>query len=108
MKFTTSLATTLLALSNSISSVAAITSKPFYLVAISNDDSINGTAFNACHEGAGIEGLCKGLPVSKSNAKFTTYNFNYTKSAPNDGVLTFTEIANGGSLKGASIACHNL
>jgi hypothetical protein len=106
MKFTTSLVVTLLALSTSISTVAAIRSKPFYLVAISDDDSINGTAFNACHEGAAFEGLCKGLKVSKSNPKFTTYNFNYTKFSPNDGLLTYELI--GGNFKGPSILCQNL
>lgn len=102
MKFTTSLAATLLALSTSISTVAAIKSKPFYLVAISDDDSINGTAFNACHEGAAIEGLCKGLKVEKSNPKFTTYNFNYTKNTPNYGILTYELV--GGNFKGSSLS----
>jgi hypothetical protein len=72
MKFATPLATALLAISTSISTVAAIKSKPFYLVAISDDDKINGTAFNACHEGAAIEGLCKGIKVDKSNPKYTS------------------------------------
>lgn len=94
------LATTLLALAASIISVAAEKqSDPFYLVAISDDTKLNGTAFNACHEGAGIEGLCKGVKVAKSNEEYSTYRFNYTKYQPNYGVLTFELV--GGNFKGS-------
>ena len=72
MKVATSLATALLAIATSITTVAAIKSKPFYLVAISDDEKINGTAFNACHEGAAFEGLCKGVAVSKSTPAYTS------------------------------------
>ena len=86
MKFATLLATTWLTFT---SSVAALQSKPFFLVAISDNSTINGTAFGTCHEGAGIEALCQGIQLKKTNAKYATYKFNYTKSEPNSGLITF-------------------
>ena len=70
MKFATLLATAVLSFTNTI---AALQSKPFYLLAISDNSTINGTAFNACHEGAGIEALCQGVSLKKSNPSYTTY-----------------------------------
>jgi hypothetical protein len=70
MNFATILATAVLCFT---STVAALQSKPFYLVAISDNSTINGTAFDACHEGAGIEALCQGISLKKSNPSYTTY-----------------------------------
>ena len=99
MKFATILAAAVLTFTNT---VAGLQSKPFFLVAISDNSTINGTAFDACHEGAGIEALCQGIQLKKSNPKYTTYKFNYTKSEPNSGLITFDLVVNGGSLTSSS------
>jgi hypothetical protein len=64
-------------------------SKPFYLVAISDDPKVNGTHFGACHEGAGIESLCVGSKNVGSDPSYYTYRLNNTKSYPNEGVLSW-------------------
>lgn len=89
MKYTTSLITGLLALFTSFSIVTAIQSKPFYLVIQSDDSSLQGHTLDACHEGAAIEGLCKASKIPKANKAYQTFRFNYTKSEPNDGLLTY-------------------
>lgn len=92
MKYATSLITALAAVSTSIGSVSAGVSKPFNLVAISDDTKINGTKFTACHEGAAFESLC-----TYKTTPATTYNLNYTKSYPNQGTLTYELV--GGNFK---------
>ncbi|KZF26738.1 hypothetical protein L228DRAFT_17820 [Xylona heveae TC161] len=55
-------------------------SAPFYLVVISQNHTINGSALVACHEGAAIEGLCVGGSIATSSPGgikgVSQYNFN--------------------------------
>ena len=94
----TSLATALFTLFASFNLVSALQSKPFYLVIVSDDSSLNGHALGACHEGAAIEGLCKASKVANADKSYQTFHFNYTHSNPNDGILTWTLV--GGNFVG--------
>lgn len=68
-------------------------SPPFALTLISHNETINGSALIACHEGAAIEGLCYGKIVQ--GATPSTYNFNYSSASTVDpkigqvGILTY-------------------
>lgn len=67
-------------------------SKPFYLELKSDNSSLNGHVLDAGHEGAAIEGLLlgpKASAVPKKTANYYTFNFNYTRSLPNDGQLVW-------------------
>ena len=97
MKFLFAVATSLVALFSS-TTVAVIQSKPFFLEIHSTNSTLNGKTFEACHEGAGIEGLCVSSPLAKANPKFNTFQFNYTKSQPNIGLITYELI--GGNFNG--------
>lgn len=68
----------------------AIQSDPFYLVLQSSNSTLNGRTLFACHEGAAIEGLCLGPKQDKANVPYSTFRFNYTKSTPKSGLLTWT------------------
>jgi hypothetical protein len=88
-------ATVVLSLLDSFSLAQNQQSKPFALVLISENKSINGSALFACHEGAAIEGLCTGGPLKGSDAS-TTFHLNTTKNefvanktAGKTGVLTW-------------------
>ncbi|KAK4546948.1 hypothetical protein LTR36_001680 [Oleoguttula mirabilis] len=50
-------------------------SQPFYLVLVSHDENYNGTVLGACHEGAGIEGLCTGGLLNATSG-YSTFQFN--------------------------------
>ncbi|KAK3716840.1 hypothetical protein LTR37_006190 [Vermiconidia calcicola] len=93
MKITTSMGTALVTLFTASNLVGALQSKPFRLVAISDNDSVNGTAFNACHEGAAIEGLCPGGKLNTAS----TYRLNNTRAEPNIGSLNYLLV--GGDFK---------
>jgi len=54
-----------------------VQSKPFFLVLHSHDNKYNGTTLEACHEGAGIEGLCTGGTFNASSG-YSTFQFNTT------------------------------
>jgi hypothetical protein len=68
-------------------------SAPFALILTSDNDTINGSALIACHEGAAFEGLCIGAAVA--GAPTTVYTFNFSSSEPVDptigvvGLLTY-------------------
>lgn len=47
---------------------------PFYLVLSSQNTTLNGSTISACHEGAAIEGLCIGGPLTTTSQTFT-FNF---------------------------------
>ncbi|KAK4499167.1 hypothetical protein PRZ48_009679 [Zasmidium cellare] len=51
-------------------------SRPFKLVVQSTDKSVNNKILEACHEGAGIEGLC--VENSEKLTSYNTYVFNTT------------------------------
>ena len=68
----------------------AMQSDPFYLVLQSSNSTLNGRTLFACHEGAAIEGLCLEPRQDKANVPYSTFRFNYTKSTPNSGLLTWT------------------
>ncbi|ORY19542.1 hypothetical protein BCR34DRAFT_552386 [Clohesyomyces aquaticus] len=58
---------------------AAKRSPPFHLIVISaKNQTLNGTALSACHEGAAIEGFCRGPKLSDQPAYGTTFYFNTT------------------------------
>lgn len=63
-------------------------SAPFALILISDDDTVNGSALIACHEGAAIEGLCIGAAVV--GAPTTTYTFNYSAAETVDPAIGVT------------------
>lgn len=76
-----------------------VQSHPFQLVVHSHHHKHNGTALGACHEGAGIEGLCLGGG--------STFHFNTSKNeeatnefAGKTGVLTYSLV--GGNFAGMS------
>jgi len=73
--------------------VDAKLSKPFYLVAISDNDKVNGTAFDACHSGAAIEGLCVGFKIGKTKKEFISYRLRTDSGEPNFGALEWTLIS---------------
>jgi hypothetical protein len=81
--------TLLATLAAAATTLAQRQSAPFYLVAISDDPKVNGTHFEACHEGAAIESLCVGPKKVGSDSSFSTYRLNNTKSYPNEGVLSW-------------------
>lgn len=69
-------------------------SKPFQLVIISSNATLNGSIFDSCHEGAAIEGLCV-VPDTESG-EYTTYHLNTSASqttplpaAGKSGILTW-------------------
>ena len=89
--------TTFALLSTLALSVAAqnVQSKPFRLILVTDDKKLDGTALGSCHEGAGFEGLCTGIPAS-STAEYSTFRFNTSvgetaanKTAGKTGVLTY-------------------
>ncbi|KAK5163160.1 uncharacterized protein LTR77_010944 [Saxophila tyrrhenica] len=88
MKFTLAILTTLVA------AAAARQSKPFHLKAVSDNSTVDGTYFFACHEGAAIEGLCIG---SKKLAQADNFRLNNTRSQPNVGSLAW--LLKGGNFK---------
>lgn len=84
------------------------TSKPFQLVLISDDTTVNGTTLSACHTGAALESLClsSGNSVSNPNSIApATFNFNtstdpFTPDAKlgTPGILTWTLETSSGSI----------
>ncbi|OCL02003.1 hypothetical protein AOQ84DRAFT_197696 [Glonium stellatum] len=56
-------------------------SAPFYLIVLSQNATLNGTALDACHEGAAIEGLCRGGSIAPSTASTTLFQFNTSSSS---------------------------
>lgn len=83
-------AATLAALA-STASAAVVNSKPFYLVLVSDNSNLDGTALSTCHEGAAIESLCKGVPISKSNPDFTTFRLRKDEAGLTSGEITWLE-----------------
>jgi len=84
----------LLALAASATAQYTNQSAPFYLVLLSSNTTINGTALTACHEGAAIEGLCVGTALTSTSV---TYNFNtsisdvtYDPSIGEAGYVTYS------------------
>ncbi|KAK5113589.1 hypothetical protein LTR85_010818 [Meristemomyces frigidus] len=75
MKHTTFALASLLALASTALAQYTNQSAPFYLVLLSKDGKYNGTALEACHEGAGIEGLCTG-GLLNTTAGYSTFQFN--------------------------------
>ena len=55
-------------------------SDPFALVLLSSDRTLNGTTLSPCHEGAAIEGLCLGPPITNTHTTFASFNFNTSSS----------------------------
>jgi hypothetical protein len=54
---------------------------PFALVAITSNETYNGTTFQPCHEGAAIEGLCVGAPFATPYpTTLSRYYLNYSSS----------------------------
>ncbi|RDW82603.1 hypothetical protein BP6252_03715 [Coleophoma cylindrospora] len=49
---------------------------PFNLVVLSKNETYNGTTLLACHEGAGIEGLCLTSTLTGTGLTGSTFNFN--------------------------------
>ena len=90
MKLSTSVAAALTVLASSANG-KVVNSKPFYLVLESDNVKLNGTALGTCHEGAGIESLCKGVPISQSNPKFTTFKFQQQTPLDDYGFITYLE-----------------
>ena len=90
MKLSTPIAAALTVLA-STANARLINSKPFYLVLESSNAKLDGTALGTCHEGAAIESLCKGVPISQSNPKYTTFKFQQQAPASNYGQITFLE-----------------
>jgi hypothetical protein len=72
-------------------SAAVVKSKPFYLVLESDNSNLDGTALSTCHEGAAIESLCKGVPISKSNPQFTTFRLQKDEAGLDFGEITWLE-----------------
>ena len=70
-------------------------SAPFNLILLSQNDTLNGSALGACHEGAAIEGLCvSGPPTADagySQFQFNTSStpFNYNATIGETGYLTY-------------------
>ncbi|KAK5167418.1 uncharacterized protein LTR77_007117 [Saxophila tyrrhenica] len=92
MKLVLSAAAAVLSLA-STASAGAKQSRPFYLVAVSHVNSINNTAFFACHEGAAIEGLCVAKKIPKTKPQAATYRLNNTNQNPNEGLLSYQLVA---------------
>lgn len=97
MRSITTVATAFLAFFAS-SALAFVQSKPFYLVAYSDLEKYNNTAFGACHEGAGIEALCVGGKLEKAGPKLQTFRFNTTHAEPTQGLVTYELV--GSNFKG--------
>lgn len=55
---------------------------PFNLVLLSSNETINGTALGACHEGAAIEGLCTG-----TSSVGSPFKLNYTDTQTVDPAI---------------------
>ncbi|KAF2112516.1 hypothetical protein BDV96DRAFT_648773 [Lophiotrema nucula] len=52
-------------------------SAPFNLIVLSStNDTLNGTLLSACHEGAAIEGFCRGPKLSDTPTYGATFYFN--------------------------------
>jgi len=71
-------------------------SAPFNLVVLSTNSTLNGTALAACHEGAAIEGLCRGGHISPGGVGYSEFQFNtsslsvpFNASLGQPGVLTY-------------------
>jgi hypothetical protein len=90
MKLSTSVAAALTVLASTANG-RVVNSKPFYLVLESDNAKLDGTALSTCHEGAAIESLCKGVPISQSNPKFTTFKFQQQTPVDNYGLITYLE-----------------
>ncbi|KAF2866945.1 hypothetical protein BDV95DRAFT_443246, partial [Massariosphaeria phaeospora] len=81
-----------------------ISSKPFNLVLVSDDASVNGETLSACHTGAAIESLClsnststsKSEPISAAVFTFNTsvYASDATPFLGPPGLLAYTLNAN--------------
>jgi len=71
-------------------------SAPFELILLSSNATINGSALEACHEGAGIEGLCVATqfptPVNSNYTFNTSTNTGtvYNASLGEPGVLVYS------------------
>jgi len=72
-----------------------VESPPVQLVVLSPNATINGSLLLACHEGAGIEGLCLNTyftpPLAPSTFNFntSTYNITYNATYGEPGHLTW-------------------
>ena len=95
MKFTIGSLAAVLAIIASTSAQNYDQSKPFFLVVQSHDSKFNGTALEAGHEGAAIEGLCPGAPPN-ATVNYNTFQLNNTddeflvdSSLGTPGVLTW-------------------
>lgn len=102
MKLLTSIIATIFLTTTTLAAQSA----PFYLVLHSDNSTLDGKALFSCHEGAAIEGLCVGTSTPKpANNISSTFQFNYTHSEPNYGILTWELI--GSNFKG-SFPIHSL
>ena len=102
MKLTISVATLFITL---FTSAFAVQSDDFYLVLHSDDSKLNKHTLGACHEGAGIEGLCKASKIPKADPDYQTYQLNYTRGQPNVGEVTWDLI--GGNVVGKYRDCNS-
>ena len=82
-------------------------SSPFHLVLRSDDSNYDNQQLFACHEGAGIQGLCIVDPQRGANSALDTFQFNTTshQAIPNatlgsPGVITFVMSVNDGEFTG--------
>lgn len=111
MKSTVFSAATLLSLASTGLTQYTEQSKPFSLLLKSSNETLNGKALAACHEGAAIEGLCTiaaGKPTD-----YNTYRFNTSSSAivsdktlGPTGYLTYELIASNANGKAPLICPH--
>lgn len=92
----TVLASGLLALAASTATAQyTIQSKPFYLELLSDNTTINGNTISPCHEGAAIEGLCVGGPLTSTSQLYTfnsttSTGLEYNATLGEPGYLTYT------------------
>lgn len=89
MKFTVSFAVTLFTFFASFNLVLSRTSKPFYLQIVSNNADLKDHTLGACHAGAALEALCKASKIPNADTTYQTFQFNYTNSQPNNGILSW-------------------
>jgi hypothetical protein len=87
---------TILTLAVSVTAQDYNQSKPFNLIVVSSNKTINGASLIACHEGAAIEGLCISTMPSLKGATASTYQFNTSDfesvgnaRAGKTGILTY-------------------
>ncbi|KAF2471237.1 uncharacterized protein BDR25DRAFT_223139 [Lindgomyces ingoldianus] len=63
------------------------------MVVSSLNETINGTVFGACHEGAAIEGFCRAGTIDDAPERYTTFYHNTSdttnSSTDNPGVLSY-------------------